>query len=345
MTTMPAAVIDQWGKEPVLREVPIPVPKPGEALIRVRACGAGRTVLNAIDGDLTNCAPELLPRIPGHEVAGEVAAVGSGVFGLKEGDRVVAYFYVTCGRCRMCIRGQQPLCQNFGGFIGAHRDGGYARYASIPARNCFPIPPKIGFVEATAIPDAILTPLHIARTRARITPDDRVVVLGAGGGVGIHMVQMAHRFGAEVWGVEANLTKRRAILECGARDVVEFQETPPQAMYEMIDGATVVIDTVGRPATFHWAGKVLGPAGTVVLITTFPETATTISQRELVFKEQNVMGSRYGSHYELEWAIDMVAREQIRPIVTEVVPLGQFDRLHRMIQSGLLVGRGAVVPE
>ena len=103
----------------------------------------------------------------------------------------MAYFYLVCGSCEACRSGQDALCRNLAGWIGVHRDGGYAPYTVLPARNAVPLPESVPAAEATAIPDAIATPLHVCKTRARIQPGDRVAVIGDGGGVGIHMIEMA----------------------------------------------------------------------------------------------------------------------------------------------------------
>src|SRR2546425_5114593 len=140
--------------------------------------------------------PETLPRIPGHEITGVVAEVGPGVTAVRPGDRVMAFFYLTCGRCEFCRAGRDSLCRDHQGNVGVHRDGGYAEFVALPEANVLPLPEGVPFVEGTAIPDAIATPYHVCASRARVHPGDRALVVGAGGGVGIHMLQMARPFGA-----------------------------------------------------------------------------------------------------------------------------------------------------
>ena len=175
-------------------------------MVWVEGCSIGLTVLNCMRGDVSH-DPALLPRVPGHEVVGRVETVGPGVTSLAAGQRVMAYFYLSCGICQACCSAQDSLCPNLAGWVGVHRHGGYAPFTILPVQNLLPLPESIPAPQATAIPDAVATPLHVCKTRAQIRPGDRAVVIGAGGGVGIHMVQMARLFGASVAGLEIDKDK------------------------------------------------------------------------------------------------------------------------------------------
>ncbi len=217
--------IHHWGGPLQWESFEVPDPKPGEALVRVEACGIGLTVLNCIRGDLADDRAHL-PRVPGHEIVGRVEAVGDGVTSLAADQRVMAYFYLVCGRCRACLSGRDSLCEHLEGWVGVHRDGGYASLTVLPARNLIALPESIPAAQATAIPDAIATPLHVCKTRARVQRGDRVAVTGAGGGVGIHMIEMAKLFGAEVAGLEASESKFDAIRAAGATPVLATRRRP-----------------------------------------------------------------------------------------------------------------------
>lgn len=334
--------IHRWGAELQWESFEIPEPDPGQVLVRVEACGIGLTVLNCIRGDLGN-DPGLLPRVPGHEIVGRVVAVGEGVASLRPGERVMAYFYLSCGMCRACRSGTDSLCEKLAGWVGVHTDGGYASYTLLPAQNALPIPGGIPPVQATAIPDAIATPLHVCKTRAQVRPGDRVAVIGGGGGVGIHMVQMARLFGAQVAGLEVAEGKFDLIEDMGATPVLSrsFDDVNLAGVWQG-KRPTVVIDLVGSSASLLWGLETLAPGGRIVVLTTFRDVEFPVAPRELVFRELDLLGSRYASKAELMEAAALVAAGQIRPVVSQVVPPSQVGEVHQALREGTLLGRGAL---
>jgi propanol-preferring alcohol dehydrogenase len=334
--------IHRWGG-PLQREsFDLAPPKRGEVLVRVEACGIGLTVLNCIRGDLATDSATL-PRVPGHEIVGRVEAVGDDVTTPTVGTRVMAYFYLVCGSCDACQSGDDSLCRNLAGWVGVHRDGGYAGFSVLPARNLVPLPLSLPAAVATAIPDAIATPLHVCKTRARIRPGDRVVVIGAGGGVGIHMVEMAVLFGAEVAGLEASDSKFDVIRQMGGVPVLSrsFAGIELPGTWDS-QPADVVIDLVGSKESLRWALSSLSSGGRFVALTTFRDVDVQVSPRDLVMREISVLGSRYASKAELRESADLVAAGRIRPVVSHIVPPARVEDVHRELLEGTLIGRGAV---
>ena len=181
---MKAMVLHDWKETYRLEEHPEPSPGIGEAVMRVRAAGVGLTLVNMRLGRLGGS----LPRVMGHELAGEIVEIGEGVTALAVGDRCAVYFYLTCGRCRWCRGGRETLCENFGGYVGGHRDGGFAEFVCLPEGNFLPISDGLSDEAAAVATDAVNTNWHCMRERARIDPHDTVLLIGAGGGVGIHRV-------------------------------------------------------------------------------------------------------------------------------------------------------------
>ena len=203
------------------REIAEPAVGPNDAKVRIRAAGVGLTII------IMKSTPGLVtgyPRVPGHEIAGEVVEVGSEVRHVKAGDLVVCHFYLTCGACRFCRSGRETLCDDWRGYVGMACDGGYAEYMTVPAANLCHLPPGIPFPEASVISDAVATPLHACRQEAKVGPGDNVLVIGAGGGVGIHAVQMAKLCGGRVLAADISPLKLDLAKVLGADEIIDAKE-------------------------------------------------------------------------------------------------------------------------
>lgn len=337
--------LKEWGGRLRRNEVPVPSIGPGEVLVDVEATGIGRTVWNYIGGDMGDDAANL-PRIPGHEVVGSVSAVGPGVTHLEPGDRVTVYFHFVCGHCRSCLAGSDPLCDNHRGWVGIDLDGGYAEFVQLPAGQVISIPSEIDPVAATTIPDAVATPYHIANQRASIGPGDRVAVIGAGGGVGIHMVQVARHFGGSVTAIDIDAAKLDRCRELGAEHTVNVRNRTPADSFDPPGrGFDAIVDFVGDTDLLEAAVEALGPRGTVVNLTSFPDNRLGVSPRQQVMAESSVVGSRYCSKYEIVDAAELVANGVVEPVVTEVVGFDRVGELLEAVAANEIIGRGAMVPE
>ena len=158
---MRAMVVPRWGEVSALREVAEPEAGSGDAVMKVRSAGVGLTLLNMRSGRFGGSTP----RIMGHELSGDIVAVGDGVTNVKPGDRCAVYFYLTCGHCRRCRGGRETLCEKFGGYVGVHCDGGFADLVRLPSGNFLPIPAGLDYEAAAIAADAVNTNWHcIART-------------------------------------------------------------------------------------------------------------------------------------------------------------------------------------
>ena len=139
---MRAMLLHELGGPVTFREIAEPAVGPNDAKVRIRAAGVGLTII------IMKSTPGLVtgyPRVPGHEIAGEVVEVGSEVRHVKAGDLVVCHFYLTCGACRFCRSGRETLCDDWRGYVGMACDGGYAEYMTVPAANLCHLPPGIPF--------------------------------------------------------------------------------------------------------------------------------------------------------------------------------------------------------
>lgn len=333
--------LHEWGGALEWETFARPEPGAGEVLLEVQACGIGLTVANYMAGNLTTDS-SLLPRVPGHELVGKVVDAGAGVDHRLLGQQAVAYFYLSCGLCDECLRGDEPRCRDLAGWVGTHRDGGYAPWTVLPARSVVPMPSGLDPVEATVVPDALATPLHVCRRRARIAPGERVVVIGAGGGVGIHMVQVARVLGATVLGLDVTGPKLELIERCGA--VAANSSTMSAIDPERALGGApeVVIDLVGTEETLAWGGTALSTGGRLVVVTTVHGGRLELVTRQTVFRELAVLGSRYARRSEIAAAAQLIASGRVRPVIGSVVEPDGLPDVHDQLAAGSLLGRGAV---
>jgi propanol-preferring alcohol dehydrogenase len=328
-----------------LEDVPDPQPGPGEAVARVLACGAGLTVHHARAGRLKLD----LPRILGHEIAGEIVATGAGVTNVKRGDGVTAYFYLSCGACRWCRVNRETLCDNFGGYVGREIDGGYAEYIKLPASSFISIPEGLDWrkfpAEAGVICDAIATPLKVTR-KARLAPTDTVAVFGAGGGLGVHMLAVARWAHArKVIAVDLMASKFEACVKAGADATVDASEgRVTEQLLELTGGKgiDVAIDFVSSAATLEAAIAALGKGGRIVTLGGHGG-AFTANPGEILRKEIEVLGSRYASRQEVIESLELVARGELAPMVSEKVPLAEAEAIHERLGKGVVTGRAALM--
>jgi propanol-preferring alcohol dehydrogenase len=334
---MRAAVLDHFGGDVRMLDVPRPDPGPGAVRVRVAGCGVGLTLERARTGSLGGSAP----RTVGHEFAGVVDAVGPGVTRWVEGDRVTTSFYLTCGECRMCVAGRETLCSEFGGFVGCHIDGGLAEYAVVPARNLVRVPRAVSLAEAGIVADAIATPFHVMNQRAHVAPGTRVAVIGAGGGVGVHMVAMARVFGGEVIAVERDPAKAESLRDVGASSVfVPRGEDWARSFIDEVGGPVdVCIDMVASTSTLSNGVAVVGRGGKLVVVG-FQDGATLgLDPKVLLLEEVSVTGSRYATRNEIASSLDLVASGQMGITIGARFDLGDTPEAYRAMQENRAFGR------
>lgn len=340
---MKAIVVKEFGGPLILEDVPIPQPKPDEVLIRVKACAVDQFDLTVRDGKFPTART---PIILGHEIAGVVEEVGAQVTAMAPGDRVTSTLYLTCGRCRYCISGRETICADFKGYIGIHTPGAYAEFTTIPAVNLVKLPESISFAEGSVAANAIGTPYHALTKRARLQPAERVIVTGAGGGVGVHAIQLARLMGAFVLAVDIG-TEKLAFLRGLGADLVfdaslgDFSAAARE--WTGGEGADVVLELVGT-ATFESSLKSLGRGGRMVIVGSHTGTALTASPQAMIANEWEILGSRNVTKRELAEVVALVAAGRIKPIVTGAYPLEEAENLHQRLRKQEIIGRVVLEP-
>jgi alcohol dehydrogenase, propanol-preferring len=342
---MKAMLLKGPGAPLALETIPDPEPGPGEAVARVLACGAGLTVHHARAGRMKLS----YPRVLGHEITGEIVSLGAGVKSLHVGDPVTAYFYLTCGECRWCRIDRETLCENFRGYVGREVDGGYAEYIKLPVRSFLKIPEGLDWrnypAEAGVICDAVATPLKVTR-KARLSPADTVAVFGAGGGLGVHMLQVARWAHArKVIAVDIMAAKFETCVKAGADATIDASEgRVAERLLELTGGRgiDVAIDFVSSASTIEAAVAAMGKGGRLVMLGGHGADFSA-NPGEMLRKELELLGSRYATKQEVLESLELVARGEIWPLVTEKVPLKDAESIHERLDAGLVTGRAALM--
>lgn len=325
-----------------LEDVPVPEPGPGEVRVRVEAAGVCHTELHFQSGLLDL---GIAPVTMGHEIAGTVDAVGSGVDTRRHGDRVIVYYYAGCGTCEWCERGEENLCARPRAELGFMSDGGYAEFVVAPARNAVPIPDSLSFTDAAPIGCGVTTALHACEL-ARVSPGDTVAVYGMGG-VGYGLIQIASLRGARTIGIGRSPEKLALARALGADAVVNAAQADDVAaqVRALTDGrgADVVFELVATAPTMTASMGMLARRGRVVFVG-YSEDALTVHPIQLVILEAQVLGSVGNTLAELEEAVRLVADGKVRTVVDRVLPLESYGTALEALREGRVLGRVVLAP-
>ncbi|WP_374379852.1 zinc-dependent alcohol dehydrogenase [Dongia sp.] len=335
--TMKAAIQRKAGTPLKIEKLPIPVAGPGEILIKVAACGVCHSDLHAVDGDW-NPGP-VLPLIPGHEVAGHVAAVGPGVKGFRLGDAVgVPWMYSACGQCEFCQAGMETICKS-GEASGYTKPGGYAEYMVAEAKFVAKLPKTANLYEIAPILCAGVTTYRgLKRTKTR--PGQWMTVIGIGG-LGHIAVQYAVAMGMRVVAVDVDDVKLKLAKKLGAEIVINAKKVDPVAEVQAkIGGSHGAVVTAVATAAFEQAIGMLRPAGTVAYIGLPGGKADQVraSIAAISAWELTITGSNVGTRLDLNEAVAFALNGLVKAKIQKA-PLGQIGKIFNDMRKGKIVGR------
>jgi len=327
---MRAMVLESPGSPLRLVDLPVPVPGPGQVLLRVRACGVCRTDLHVVDGDLKE--PKR-PIVPGHEIVGEVAELGEGVSRFGPGDRVgVPWLGHTCGRCPYCVSGRENLC-DAPGFTGYTIDGGYAEYAVADADYVFPLP--AGYSDTEAAP-LLCAGLIGFRSYNMVRDAERLGIYGFGAAAHI-ICQVAAFEGKRVYAFArpGDADAKGFALGLGACWAGDSGESPPEPL-----DAAIIFAPVG--GLVPEALRVLAKGGTVVCagihmsdIPAFPY--------EILWGERQIRSVANLTRADGEDFLKVAPEAGVRTEVT-VFPLEQANQALARLRDGKINGAAVLVP-
>lgn len=339
MKTMKAAVVRALGKPLTIEQVPVPVPGPGEVLVRVMATGVCHTDVHAADGDWP--VKPNPPFIPGHEGAGVVAALGAGVKHLKEGDAVgIAWLHDACGVCEYCLTGWETLCESQHD-SGYSVDGTFAEYAIGAADYVARLPPGSDFAAIAPILCAGVTTYKGIR-ETELRPGQWIAISGIGG-LGHIAVQYAKAMGLHVLALDITPEKLALAREAGADLAINAADADvvAQVLRATGGGAHGALVTAVSPPAFHQALGLIRRKGTISLVGLPPgEFETPIF--DVVLKRITLRGSIVGTRNDLAEALAFAAEGKVKSHIHKR-RLEEINQVFAELKAGKVDGR-IVIP-
>lgn len=340
---MRAVLITQFGVVPTIAEVAPPSAAAGGVVLRVEASGLCRSDWHAWQGHDSDVS---LPHVPGHELAGVIAEVGSGVHGWRVGERVVVPFICACGRCEQCRAGQHQVCteQQQPGF---NYWGSFAEYVAVPNAevNLVRLPDELDFDTAAGLGCRFATAHRAVTAVADVRPGEWVTVFGCGG-VGLSATMIAAATGARVIAVDVNPAALELAAEHGASHTLLAGDTVVERIRELTGGGTQVsIDAIGSQSVVQSALLALRPRGRHVQLGLLVEPLT-LDLSVLAFRELAWLGSHGMAAHSYPAMLELVRSGAVRPdrLVTTRIGLGSAPAALAAMSTGSPTGITVIRP-
>ena len=333
--TMQAVAVTAYGEKLKVINARIPQPAANEVLVHVRASGLCSTDTHLLTG---RQPLGKLPRILGHEFAGEIVERGSSVFGWQVGDRVTAAIDVVCGACQHCRTGQTQRCTSMER-IGFERDGGHCDYVTVPVRNLVRFSERLSFEQAAILPDAVACTYHSLMGQGKLTLGQTVVILGVGG-LGIHGVQIAVHAGARVIATSRRPDRLAVAEKYGAIPVNPNQQSLEEMVHEITSGqgADLVMDNIGNNASLAQGLNIMRPGGKF-LVVAYLEEYFKVASLPLFSKEFELIGCRGSTLQDLVDVVRLVEEGVIHPVIGEYFDLQEIEKAVHCLENSQMIGR------
>ncbi|MYA62108.1 MAG: alcohol dehydrogenase catalytic domain-containing protein [Dehalococcoidia bacterium] len=341
---MKALFVREPGSPPEfeIRDVPEPSARAGQVVVRVEAAGLCGHDIAIMTGLLRRGVD--LDVILGHEISGRIAQAGEGVDGLSVGDPVVTSLTAFCGECDRCGAGLDYRCR-FGRGVGHGLNGGFAEYVRLPSRSVTRIPQGIDMAGAALLACPIGVCVR-AVSIANIQSGEVGLVSGAGGGLGVHALQVVSAMGSQVFAATSSPEKLDALERFAPGSVIlggELDFSELVLAFTEDEGADVVIDTVGS-ATFESSLRSLAQYGRMVLLGEVAGGRARVGLTDIMFRDAAIRGSTGASLGDIQGAIELVESGQVEPVVYATLPIEEAAEAVRMVTSREALGRVVLTP-
>lgn len=338
---MKAAVLERRGADGVSwRDFPDPVPAPGESILKVAASSLNRVDLYMRDNGAG--ITHSLPQVMGVEAAGEIVEAESGS-GLEPGMKAVLFSEAFCCRCRYCLAGDQPLCENVK-IMGEHRHGGFAEYIAMPSRCFMPLPDDADLVAAGALTTGHLTAWRMLFGKKTLQAGESVLIVGIGGGVAVACLQLAKLVGARAFVTSSSDAKIERAIAMGASGGVNYRTgSVSKAVLQMSDGGVdMVIDSVGG-ASWGDSLRSLRRGGRLVTCGATSGSNPPADLQRVFIRQLEIYGSTGGSVGEFRQLLDVFNRGLVKPVVDATFRMSEIRQAFDHLASGAQFGKVSLV--
>lgn len=325
-----------------LRNIPDPIPGTGEAVVEVKACGLNHLDLWLESAGLPVTVP--LPRTPGGEVAGVIAALGSTESGWKTGDRVAIQSNLFCGECEFCQRGDESLCIR-GELLGVTRDGGFAEKVIVPLSSLVRMPDRVSFETSAALTLAGSTAMHMLTNRTQVRPGDWVLVMGGASGVGSAAIQIAKHLGARVISTGSTEAKRRLASELGAEFVLDANGDWLADVRRITNkrGVDLVVEHVGGDVLRKCFGCLVR-GGTIVTCGATAGREVNFNLWPFFVKQHRLIGSYGRNRADIQATLEWAAAGTLKAVIDSILPLDQTPAAFAKLRAREVCGKVLIQP-
>jgi D-arabinose 1-dehydrogenase-like Zn-dependent alcohol dehydrogenase len=327
MAKMRAVQVSRAGAPLELVERDIPEPARGEVRVRIEACGVCHSDSLTIEGQMPGLS---FPRVPGHEIAGVIDALGEDVIGWRAGQRVgVGWFGGHCGHCEPCRRGWLIDCRNLR-IPGVSYDGGYAEAMVAPADALAAIPDELAAAEAAPLLCAGVTTFNALRHSGAM-PGDVVAILGIGG-LGHLGVQFARKLGYRTVAIARGRDKEALARQLGAHDFIDSATADVAESLNRLGGARAVLATVSSAEAMTPAIDGLAVRGRLVVVGVAAEPIQ-VTPLQLIGASRSIVGHAAGASIDSQDTLAFSALSGVRPMI-ETMPLARAPEAYARMMRG-----------
>ena len=339
MTSMKAVTFAEFGAPDVLKATVIerPTPGPDDVLVRIHAAGICYHDVLSRSGKIPGGKPG---RVLGHEIAGEIIEAGANVPAPRVGERVVIYQRLYCGQCRFCLAGRQDLCRN-SRVLGESGGGGYAEFTAAPARNAVTMPDGLDMTTAALAVCPVGTSVRAALGVAKVVPGQVVLVTGAGGGLGLHQIQVAKSVSAHVIAVTSSDDKAGIVRKAGADEVIVSPDLKFSAdVWRRTgkQGADVVLENVVTD-TFGESMRSCAQNAVIVVLGNIGAKRIEIDPGLVIMRRLRICGSGNATYNDVRIALHLLATGAVKPFIGAVLPFPRARDGHAMMEQRKVTGR------